>query len=126
MALRGHGSATADRTPVSAAGRRVAPIRPAGWRKGGASVLVVVVLALSVWAIHRSLPAPGAVWNAVRTLEPVWAAMAVLAQGASLAAYVVQQRGMLRALGGRMSVLRAVDLTFARHNVFPQLATAVV
>ena len=90
----------------------------AGWqpRRHGAWMIAVLGILLGATAVvfHRSLPSPATIWETARALDPGWAILAVVAQAASLGAYVVQQRGLLHALGGRMSVLRAADLTFAR------------
>src|SRR4051812_37885231 len=99
---------------------------------------------------RSDLPDPGALWRDIAHAGPGWLACAVAAQLASMGMFARVQRRLLRAGGVRMSLPRAIRMTYAgnalsttlplgpaisvafnfrqyrRAGAPPQLATAVV
>ncbi|MGI5226787.1 lysylphosphatidylglycerol synthase transmembrane domain-containing protein [Actinoallomurus sp. CA-142502] len=70
-----------------------------------------VVVCLVVF--HDDLPDPEAMWRSTLHAGPGWLACAVLAQAASMAMFARVQRRLLRAGGVRMSLPRALRMTYA-------------
>ena len=76
--------------------------------------LLAAALVVTAFALRGRLPEPAMVLGVLRAADPYWLAAAVLAQFLSQAAFAVQQRTLLAALGARMSVREALALTYSR------------
>lgn len=70
-----------------------------------------VVVCLVIF--HDDLPDPEAMWRVTLHAGPGWLACAVLAQAASMGMFARVQRRLLRAGGVRMSLPRALRMTYA-------------
>ncbi len=92
------------------------PGGPSGTRRRLRWVLRGVMAAgagAAVVAFHDELPDAGALWDITRHANPAWLACVVIAQLASMSMFARVQRRLLHAGGVRMSLLRAVRLTYA-------------
>jgi uncharacterized protein (TIRG00374 family) len=85
---------------------------PAGVRWAGRAVMLAA-LATCVAVFHDDLPDLGAVWRVILHARPGWLAGAVAAQLASMGMFAFVQRRLLRAGGVRMSLCRAIRMTYA-------------
>jgi uncharacterized protein (TIRG00374 family) len=76
-------------------------------------VVPVVVLALAVIGLHGRLPAPADIIDALVNADQGWILIAVLLQVASIGAFALQQRFLLRSMGVRLRRRRAVAVVLA-------------
>jgi uncharacterized protein (TIRG00374 family) len=90
------------------------------WERGlsprlrwAARALMLGALAACVAVFHDDLPDLGAVWHVIIHAGPGWLACAVVAQVASMGMFARVQRRLLRAGGVRMSLPRAIRMTYA-------------
>jgi uncharacterized protein (TIRG00374 family) len=114
--------ATAAVAPAEAAANAVLGARDAVtiWERAlsrrvrwaGRAVMLGAVAA-GVAVFHDDLPDLGAVWRVILHAGPGWLACAVVAQLASMAMFARVQRRLLRAGGVRMSLPRAIRMTYA-------------
>jgi putative heme transporter len=74
-------------------------------------------VAVAVLVLRTRLPRPAAIVDALHAANPVWLAVAVLAEIVSMDMFARQQRQLLRAFGVRMSQPRAVALTYSRSAI---------
>jgi uncharacterized protein (TIRG00374 family) len=96
--------------------RASAPAVPAASRRrlrvaGSAAMLVAFVTCVVLF--RADLPDPGALWRDIVHAGPGWLACAVAAQLASMGMFARVQRRLLRAGGVRMSLPRAIRMTYA-------------
>ena len=96
--------------------RASAPAVPAASRHrlrvaGSAAMLVAFVTCVVLF--RADLPDPGALWRDIVHAGPGWLACAVGAQLASMGMFARVQRRLLRAGGVRMSLPRAIRMTYA-------------
>jgi uncharacterized membrane protein YbhN (UPF0104 family) len=78
---------------------------------GRAAMLAALVTSLVL--VRDRLPDPDAVWRVIVHAGPAWLACAVAAQLASMSMFARVQRRLLRAGGVRMSLPRALRMTYA-------------
>ncbi|MGH3376814.1 MAG: lysylphosphatidylglycerol synthase domain-containing protein, partial [Actinoallomurus sp.] len=97
----GTGPAPADRTRR---GRRL---------RWAARVAALGALLACVVVLRDRLPDPDALWQVTIHAGPGWLACAVVAQLASMSMFARVQRRLLRAGGVRMSLPRAIRMTYA-------------
>jgi uncharacterized protein (TIRG00374 family) len=96
--------------------RASAPAVPAASRRRlrvAASAAMLVVFVTCVVLFRTDLPDPGALWRDIVHAGPGWLACAVAAQLASMGMFARVQRRLLRAGGVRMSLPRAIRMTYA-------------
>ncbi|GAA4626199.1 hypothetical protein GCM10023196_033430 [Actinoallomurus vinaceus] len=70
-------------------------------------------IGVSAWAFRDQLPDAAALWHVAAHANPAWLAVMVLSQLASMAMFSRVQRRLLRAGGVRMSLPRALRITYA-------------
>ncbi len=75
--------------------------------------VMLVALAACVVAFRDALPDPGALWRTAVHAGPWWLAGAVVTQLASMGMFARVQRRLLRAGGVRISLPRAIRMTYA-------------
>jgi putative heme transporter len=85
----------------------------AWWRRLRWVVLLGALVA-AVLVLRGRLPGPAAVLAAIRTASPGWLLLAAALEAISMGMFARQQRRLLRAFGVRMSLPRALALTFSR------------
>jgi uncharacterized membrane protein YbhN (UPF0104 family) len=95
--------------PVPAASVR----RSMSWFRWVARGVVLAALAGSVVVFRDRLPDLGAMWRVAVHAGPGWLAAVVVAQLASMGMFARVQRRLLRAGGVRMSLPRAIRMTYA-------------
>src|SRR4051812_4297556 len=91
-------------------------MRPRSARWLGPAVTVVALVVAVVYFRH-TLPDPGQVWQAVTAGQRWWLALAAAVQFASMVMFALQQRRLLVAFGGSMSLRQSIRLTFARTAI---------
>ena len=79
--------------------------------------LAVVGLAIAAVVFRHSLPGPAEIWRTVVAANSWWLALAAGAEVASLVAFALQQRRLLTALGGAMSLIHSLDMTLTRTAI---------
>ena len=102
--------ALAGALPLSGAPRWPRWARPLRWAGRAAMAATLVVCAV---AFRDRLPDPQAMWRVATHAGPGWLACAVAAQLASMSMFARVQRRLLRAGGVRMSLARALRMTYA-------------
>lgn len=91
--------------------------RRRAWRWLSRSAVIIIALA-AVWLTVRGrLPAPGSIWTILRTADARWVAAALAAQVVSQAAFALQQRRLLGAVGVRVSRVAALAITYSRSAI---------
>lgn len=91
--------------------------RRRAWRWLSRFAVIIVALA-AVWVTVRGrLPAPGAIWTILRTADARWVAAALAAQVVSQAAFALQQRYLLGAVGVPVSRVAALAITYSRSAI---------
>lgn len=83
------------------------------WWRWGARAGMTVALAGCVVAFRDRLPSPGALWRVATHAHPGWFVVVIVGQLASMDAFARVQRRLVRAGGGRMSLRRALRVTYA-------------
>jgi uncharacterized protein (TIRG00374 family) len=97
--------------------RRAQRDRRRAWR-WAARFAVISIAAAAVWLTVRGrLPAPGAIWTILRTADARWVVAALAAQVVSQAAFALQQRHLLGAVGVRLSRVAALAITYSRSAI---------
>jgi len=79
--------------------------------------VTVVGLVVAVVYFRHTLPDPAQVWQAVTAGQRWWLALAAAVQFASMVMFALQQRRLLVAFGGSMSLRQSIRLTFARTAI---------
>ncbi|BCY11950.1 YbhN family protein [Actinoplanes sp. L3-i22] len=83
-----------------------------------ARLAVITIAAAAVWLTVRGrLPAPGAIWTILRTADALWVVAALAAQVVSQAAFALQQRHLLGAVGVSVSRIAALAITYSRSAI---------
>lgn len=89
--------------------------RPARrWRRLWPALIVVVMLAIAAVTLRGRLPTIHEITVALRTGQLSWVLAAAGCEAVSLGMFARQQRSLLRALSVRMSMARALAVTYAR------------
>jgi uncharacterized membrane protein YbhN (UPF0104 family) len=102
-------------TRMRSALRRSRTATPAQfWRRWVGLVVTVAATAVAFVLLRRSLPDPATVLRSLVDARWWWLAVALLVQVGSVFMYAVQQRRLLAAYGGAMSIGRAVGVSLAR------------
>lgn len=83
------------------------------WLRWAGRVAMFGAIGVSAWAFRDQLPDAGALWRVALHANPGWLAVVVLTQLASMAMFTRVQRRLLRAGGVRMSLPRALRITYA-------------
>ncbi|WP_436531051.1 lysylphosphatidylglycerol synthase transmembrane domain-containing protein [Actinoplanes sp. HUAS TT8] len=79
---------------------------------------MILVAVAAVWVTVRGrLPAPGAIWTILRTADARWVAAALGVQVVSQAAFALQQRHLLAAVGVRVSRVAILAITYSRSAI---------
>ncbi|GAA2384014.1 lysylphosphatidylglycerol synthase transmembrane domain-containing protein [Dactylosporangium salmoneum] len=78
---------------------------------------LLVVLTVAALTLQRSLPDFGQTLDALRAARPWWLVLAAAAEMTSLRHFALQQRRLLAGFGVRMSVPRALAVTFTRSAI---------
>jgi uncharacterized membrane protein YbhN (UPF0104 family) len=78
---------------------------------------VAVLTAAAVVLLHNRLPSAAAVWQAIENAKWHWLAAAAGAELFSMAMFARQQRRLLRAFGVRISLGRAIAITYGRSAI---------
>jgi putative heme transporter len=86
-------------------------------RRWVALAFAVVALAVAVFFLRRTLPSVADMRRALAAADARWLGVAAAAQVASIAIFALQQRRLLLAYGGRISVHRSMGLTVARTAI---------
>jgi putative heme transporter len=86
-------------------------------RRWIAASVAVAGVAVAVLFLRRSLPGIADMRQAIAAASAGWLGVAAVAQVASIAMFALQQRWLLVAYGGRMSVRRSMGLTVARTAI---------
>jgi uncharacterized protein (TIRG00374 family) len=111
--------ASSMRVPTSAPVRSESPaatkLRPR--TKLWAGVAALVALGLVVFTLRGKLPSVHAVSSAIANADLRWVGVAALMEAVSMAMFARQQRGLLRAMSVRMSMPRAIGVTYARSAI---------
>ncbi|TQL95099.1 hypothetical protein FB559_0594 [Actinoallomurus bryophytorum] len=97
---------------VPAVARPVPASRRRRLRWAGTAAMLVA-LGVCVVLFRADLPEPAALWRVIVHAGPGWLACAVAAQLASMGMFARVQRRLLRAGGVRMSLPRAIRMTYA-------------
>ncbi len=87
-----------------------------GWRpylRWGWRGVMALGAGFAIVVFHDELPDTGALWDITLHADPAWLACMVVAQLASMSMFARVQRRLLQAGGVRMSLLRAVRMTYA-------------
>ncbi|KAA2267060.1 flippase-like domain-containing protein [Solihabitans fulvus] len=87
---------------------------PRQWRR---LLISAVVLVAAVLVLRDKLPDPGDVITAVRSANPLWLVVALLAEGFSLRMFARQQMWLLRGFGVSVSIWRALAVTYSRSAI---------
>jgi len=82
-----------------------------------AVAVAVAGCATAGYILHGRLPQPGAIGHTLVAADRGWLAVAAAAELASMVMFAVQQRLLLHAFGGSMSVRDALLVTFARTGM---------
>jgi putative heme transporter len=102
-------------------GRSIEPAQPPRRASRVRTVLkigaVLVVTVIAYFAVRTRLPAFSDVVSTVKSAQPRWIAVAVLAEAVSIAMFAAQQRRLLSAFRVQMSVRRALAVTFSRSAI---------
>lgn len=80
-------------------------------------LLAVAALAVAVVTLRDRLPNINAVGTALRAANPRWIVLAALLEALSMSMFARQQRALLRAMSVRMSLSRALAVTYARSAI---------
>jgi uncharacterized membrane protein YbhN (UPF0104 family) len=91
----------------------VGPRRKTALRVGG----VLVVLAVAAVTLRENLPDLGQTVGVLRSAHPWWLVLAAAAELTSLRHFALQQRRLLAGFGVRISVPRAIAVTFTRSAI---------
>lgn len=78
---------------------------------------LLVVLGVAVFTLKDKLPDPEQIAATIASASPWWLVLAVVAEMTSLRHFALQQRRLLAGFGVRMSVPRAVAVTFTRSAI---------
>jgi uncharacterized membrane protein YbhN (UPF0104 family) len=78
------------------------------------AIIAVAMLAVAIITLRGHLPSAGDVTIALRTGDPIWVVVAAVCEAISLGMFARQQRSILGALSVRMSLPRAIAVTYAR------------
>lgn len=101
--------------------------RTRGGRGRTITRLLVVAAVICVIVLFRDrLPDPGEVWELITGASPGWLAVAVLAEAASMRAFASLIWHLLNAGGARLTIPRAVAVTYARNAVSNSLPAGQV
>jgi uncharacterized protein (TIRG00374 family) len=79
--------------------------------------LAIVAVAVAAVIVARRFPSPADTWAVLRGANPWWFAAAALLQVLSIAAFGLQERLLLRALGTPMSVRRSLAVAGAQSAI---------
>ncbi|MFC4588679.1 lysylphosphatidylglycerol synthase transmembrane domain-containing protein [Sphaerisporangium corydalis] len=97
------------------------PAGPARRTGAGRRALTRALVAAAVVAVvvlfRDRLPSPGEVWRLITAAHPGWLIVAVLAESASMRAFARLIRHLLVAGGARLTLPRALAVTYARNAV---------
>ncbi|MEU4693923.1 lysylphosphatidylglycerol synthase transmembrane domain-containing protein [Actinoplanes sp. NPDC023714] len=89
----------------------------AKYRKWLRAVVLVAALVAAVVLVRRQFPDPASLLDLLRTADPAWTVVAVLAGLTSQLSFALQQHGLLRAFGVPIDRFDAVALTSAGNAV---------
>lgn len=78
---------------------------------------LLVVLGVAVFTLKDKLPDPGQIAATIASANPWWLVLAAAAEMTSLRHFALQQRRLLAGFGVKMSVPRAVAVTFTRSAI---------
>lgn len=78
---------------------------------------LLVVLGVAAFTLKDKLPDPAQIGRTIATASPWWLVLAAVAEMTSLRHFALQQRRLLAGFGVRMSVPRAVAVTFTRSAI---------
>ncbi|MFI5915221.1 YbhN family protein [Dactylosporangium sp. NPDC051541] len=78
---------------------------------------LLLVLAVAVLTLRKNLPDLGQTLDVLRSAHPWWLVLATAAEMTSLRHFALQQRRLLAGFGVRMSVPRAIAVTFTRSAI---------
>ncbi|MFB9410030.1 lysylphosphatidylglycerol synthase transmembrane domain-containing protein [Dactylosporangium matsuzakiense] len=78
---------------------------------------LLLVLAVAVLTLRTNLPDLGQTLDVLRSAHPWWLLLAAAAEMTSLRHFALQQRRLLAGFGVRMSVPRAIAVTFTRSAI---------
>ncbi|MET7422026.1 lysylphosphatidylglycerol synthase transmembrane domain-containing protein [Dactylosporangium sp. NPDC005555] len=79
--------------------------------------VLLVVLGVAVFTLKDKVPDPGQIAGTIASASPWWLVLAAVAELTSLRHFALQQRRLLAGFGVRMSVPRAVAVTFTRSAI---------
>lgn len=121
-AWHGHASnGDGDQTIVSESTDSTASAASAGRRRSVWSWLVQLALVAaaigSVALLRDELPDVGDIWRAAAHSDPGWLVVVIFAEAASMAAFARLQRRLLRTGGTRVSLGRALAVTYAANSL---------
>ncbi|GIH29774.1 hypothetical protein Aph01nite_80840 [Acrocarpospora phusangensis] len=83
----------------------------AGWRW----IVALVIAGGAYLVLWDDLPQPEEIWGAITTVNPVWLGVAVMAEAVSMAMFARLFRRLLALGGTRISLGRALAVTYARN-----------
>ncbi|WP_345361817.1 lysylphosphatidylglycerol synthase transmembrane domain-containing protein [Actinoallomurus liliacearum] len=83
------------------------------WLRWTGRAAMFGAIGVSAWAFRDQLPDAGALWDVATGAAPGWLVVVVLTQLASMTMFTRVQRRLLRAGGVRMSLPRALQITYA-------------
>ncbi|MCO6006472.1 flippase-like domain-containing protein [Actinoallomurus purpureus] len=83
------------------------------WLRWAGRAAMFGAIGVAAWAFRDQLPDAGALVHAAAHANPGWLAVVVLTQLASMSMFTRVQRRLLRAGGVRMSLPRALQITYA-------------
>jgi uncharacterized protein (TIRG00374 family) len=78
---------------------------------------LLLVLGVAVFTLKDKLPDPAQIADTIASANPWWLVLAAAAEMTSLRHFALQQRRLLAGFGVRMSVPRAVAVTFTRSAI---------
>lgn len=81
------------------------------------SLATLAALALVVYTLRDKLPSAHSVSTALTSAQPRWVLVAAVLEALSLGMFARQQRSLLAAMSVRMSVPRALAVTYARSAI---------
>jgi len=109
--------------PAAAEGGEAEPgsrTDPAARSRVRTTLRLVIVIAASVagyFALRGRMPSVNDIIATVRGADARWVAVAIAAEVTSIAMFAAQQRELLSAFGVRISVLRALAVTYSRSAI---------
>ncbi|MEU8270626.1 YbhN family protein [Sphaerisporangium sp. NPDC049002] len=104
--------------PVQAPAVPTTPSRnPGAGRRAAVRSLMVAAVVCVVFLFRDRLPSPAEVWKLIAAAHPGWLIVAVVAETSSMRAFARLIRHLLVAGGAKLTLPRAVAVTYARNAV---------